>query len=140
MEIIFILIFIFCLIYAAYYLNKMGLLNSSATKTIDTSIEINKKKGVDTTYSDIEETLRSGAKKYINKEYDKLGIDVLVITSSSLIDKGYLKTSDLEDPDRSNQYCSGYVEVELIGSKATYTPYVSCTKYKTNGYVKRKDI
>ena len=43
-----------------------------------------------------------------------------MITSSTLIENSYL--GKMEDPDDSNGYCTGYVEVEETNDRIKYTP------------------
>lgn len=135
-EIIMIFAFLVCLLIAIFYINKMGLLNNPENRGITS-----KEKEVvtnNTTYTDIESDLKSAAKSYVNHEYDEIGIDTLIITSSTLIENSYL--GKMEDPDDSNGYCTGYVEVEETNDRIKYTPYINCKKYYTKGYVKRKDL
>lgn len=141
-EIIFIVIFMLFLLVAIYGINKIGLLDPSAKANLESEVIKHKKteNGKDTTYEDIEETLKQSAKEYVKANYKSLGIDVLVITSNSLINNGYISKDELTDPDRILKLCSGYVEVEKVGKKAAYSPFISCSKYHTDGYIKRKDI
>lgn len=136
-EIIMIFFFMGCLLYSIYYINKLGLLQNPDHDVIK---EINKEDGIntsDTTYSDLEMDLKSSARLYVNNEYGKVGSDTLIVTSKKLIEEGYL--DEMSDPDKKNNSCSGYVEVELVNDKNEYYSYISCSKYYTEGYIKRKD-
>ena len=142
-EIMFIIIFMICLLISIFYLNKMGLLGNDAVDNFNkakTDVKTILTEGKDTTYQDIEDTLLFGAKRYVKRNYDDLGVDILIITSSKLIDANYLDKEELSDPDKLGNYCSGYVEVEEVNNKYIYSPYISCLKYTTKGYIKRRDI
>lgn len=136
-EIIFIFLFICCLLYAVFYMNKLGILKPEQYYT-DNETEEKNNGSVDSTYKDIEDDLKASARLYINKEYGEVGKDTLIISHAKLKDFGYI--DDIQDPDRSNKTCSGYVEVENVDGKISYYPYINCYKYHTDGYVKRKDI
>lgn len=138
-EIIFIFLFICLLLYAIFYINKMGLLNNPNMEKNDNTAEVDNKddKQKDTTYEDIEADLKAAARLYIKKEYGYIGHDTLVISSRKLLELGYIDS--IKDPDNSDKVCSGYVEVEDNG-EVIYKPYINCSKYHTDGYVKRKDI
>lgn len=136
-EIIFIFMFICCLLYAVFYMNKLGMLNAEQYHK-DEQKEEYENNSVDTTYEDIEDDLKAAARLYINKEYGVVGRDTLIITHAKLKDFGYI--DDIKDPDRSSSTCSGYVEIERIDGETSYYPYINCYKYHTDGYVKRKDI
>lgn len=142
-EIMFIIVFMICLLVSIYYLNKMGLLGNNAIDNFNkakTNVKTLLTEGMDTTYQDIEDTLLYETKKYVKRNYGDLGIDTLIITSSKLIDANYLDKEELSDPDKQGEYCSGYVEVEEVNNKFIYSPYISCLKYTTKGYIKRRDI
>ena len=136
-EIIMIFGFILCLLIAIFYINRMGLLKTPEEGGISGTI-ISKPSNKNTTYDDIENDMKSAAKAYVNHEYDSLGIDTLIITVTRLVDSNYMDI--IEDPDKSNNYCSGYVEVESVNDKVIYSPYLNCSDYTTSGYIKRKDI
>ena len=142
-EIVFMIVFMICLLISIYYLNKMGLLANDAVDNINKTKEKVKtvvNEGKDTTYEDIEDTLSYETKKYVKRNYDSLGIDTLIITSSKLIEGNYIEKEELTDPDKDGSYCTGYVEVEIVNDKTIYSPYINCSKYTTKGYIKRRDI
>lgn len=138
-EIIFLFMFIICLLIAIYFIGRAGLLASPEEKKIENARErIEEVSGRNTTYTDLEDDLKSAARRYVSKNYDSLGIDTLIITSKRLIESDYLDV--MNDPDKNGSQCSGYVEVEKNDNSVTYSPYINCSKYHTDGYVKRKDI
>lgn len=135
-EIVFIFFFICCLLYAIYYINKMGLLNGSISPFDNNNdgvvVDENKK------YKDLEQELKTYARIYVNKEYDGNLESNLIVTVSKLQYYNYIDS--ITDPDDKEDYCTGYVEVEQIANTLNYTPYLNCSKYQTEGYVRRKDI
>lgn len=137
-ELIFILIFIICLVIVVIGLKKLSLLENfnpnyhSNTDTNNGAVE----KEYD--YNSLEEKLRNSTIKYIEKEYNnQLGIDTLIIQSDTLREKGYLT----DYSDENGKYCSGYCEVYINENDVIeYKPYVKCDDlYETEGYVERKD-
>lgn len=145
--ILFLLIFVVCLLFSFWGLRKLGLVDenwqfypSSITKddngknnNKDNKTEEPKK---EFKYSDLENDMVTATKKYINDFYNnKLGLDTLNIRVSQLKDNGYLKKLK----DNNNKNCSGYVAVYKENEEVIYKPYLKCKKYETSGYEERKD-
>ena len=137
-EIIFILIFIVCLIIAVVGLKRLSLLEEfnpnyhSNTETNNDAIEKT------FNYQELEQKLKNSTINYIKDVYNnELGLDTLIIQADLLREKGYL--SDYND--ENNKYCSGYCEVYLNeNGEIIYKPYVKCSElYESQGYVERKD-
>lgn len=137
-ELIFILIFIICLIIAVIGLKEFSLMEEfnpnyySNTNTNNDSI--NKVYN----YQELEVRLKNSTIDYINDVYNNdLGLDTLIIQSSLLRKMGYLNNYSDED----DKYCSGYCEVYLNeNNEIIYEPYVKCGDYyESKGYVERKD-
>jgi len=126
-EILFIAIFIICLIIAFAGFAKFGLFNSKENKENNSGYS----------YVSLEEKIIKSAREYVKDEYDNdLGIDTLIITAKNLMDKEYL-TNYVDEDDK---YCSGYVEVHKSEGGVVYTPYVKCrSNYESKGYMSRKD-
>lgn len=132
---VFILIFVICLILSALGLKYIGLLDDD-WHFVDFSILTKSKEEIDTSYNILEEKMTSSAKRYINDYYsNNLGLDTLNIKVSSLVNNGYL--SDFTDI--YNKECTGYVSVYLENNTIIYKPYLKCNNYETIGYEKRKD-
>ncbi len=73
-------------------------------------------------YAHVETLLKNAARKYVKKTNDTSSI----ILSDDLISE-YIS---LEDLTVNNDICEGYVVYE----NNTYTPYISCAHYETEGY------
>lgn len=137
-ELIFILIFIICLIVAALGLKQLSTTkefnpnyyNNTNTSNGDTQIEYN--------YKNLEIKLKNSTINYVRDVYNNdLGLDTLIIQANLLRQKGYLNNYIDED----NKYCSGYCEVYLDeNNEIIYEPYVKCGEfYESKGYMERKD-
>lgn len=129
-EIIFISIFVICLIIAFVGIYRLGFLGFGK----------NEDKPNDTfSYEALEKKLQNGTRDYIKDEYNnELGLDTLIITANLLRTKGYLNNY----VDENDKYCSGYCEVYLSEDDTiVFEPYVKCgSNYESKGYVSRKDF
>ena len=148
---IFIVIFIICLIGSAMGFRKLGLLdenyhfvefseikeNRERMKQEEAEKKAAEKAKEEVTYDKLEEKMVTAAKKYVKDFYeDKIGDAKLSIKVSVLIDNKYMEILK----DSKNRECSGYVTVSKNEDETnTYTPYLKCKKYETKGYESRKD-
>ncbi len=140
--IIFIIIFIICLLFSFWGLRRLGLVDENLQfYPLDKKNEAKEEKKEEKeekkfSYQDLETKMTQATKKYISDFYDnELGLDTLNIRVSQLIDNGYLK--ELKDDKKKN--CSGYVSVYVLNDETIYEPYLKCKKYETKGYQERKD-
>ena len=148
---VFIAIFIICLLISAWGFRKLGLLdeeyhfvefsqikeNRENMKKEEESKQKAKEEKETNSYSALEEKMVEAAKKYVKDFYDNtLGEATLNIKVSVMQDKKYLDTLK----DSNNKKCSGYVSVSKENdSSLTYIPYLKCKKYTSKGYEERKD-
>ena len=109
-------IIFFCVILAAVMINR--LYQSISPNILDSE------KNTSTSYEQVEKNLASAARIYYNRQKEE---DISLIISEDLISEGYLKESKLTVKD---DVCSGYV----IVADNTFTPYISCENYETEGY------
>lgn len=73
-------------------------------------------------YKDIEENLKSAAKKYTKIEKE----DYNIVTSDTLIEKGYLNIKKMTS---KNDICEGYVVLN-----EELETFIICSNYQTEGY------
>ena len=122
-ELMFILLFLVCLLIATIGLIRFGLLgdNNNVKGNINS---------IYFSYQALENQLYSASVRYYNNHnYDK-NDDYIVIRSYALVNYGYM--SELLDEDGNK--CVGYTRVVKQINGPSFTPYISCPKYKTNGY------
>ena len=131
---IFIGIFILCLLFSAWGFRKVGLLDEDWH-----FVNLNdyfSGRIVEFDYGELENKMIDASKKYVNDFYNnKLGIDTLNVKVKTLVDSNYLEPLK----DRKDRDCSGYVSVYNKNGKINYDPYLKCKRYKTSGYESRKD-
>ncbi len=131
-ELLFILMFLMCLVIATIGLNKMGLLGGNSDSIDEFKTDVNSEE----TYESMEERLNNAAKDYVVKYYGGENIsDSIVVRYSSLYYNSYIAKL----VDNKGRSCSGYVEVENINSNLIYYSYLKCPEYKTSGYDSSKD-
>lgn len=150
-ELIFLCIFVICLITAIFGLYRMGLLGNlnealDPNPNDDVRVELrssnktnNSKKKVisnEFSYMDLENQMIEGAKTYILNTYNnELGLDTIIVKVSQLKELGLLN----ELKDEFDFSCSGYVDVFKEGEVIIYDPYLKCSQYITAGYIERRD-
>ena len=137
-ELIFILIFIVCLIIAVIGLKEFSLMEEFNPNYYSNTNTNNDSINKEYNYQELEVRLKNSTIDYINDVYNNdLGLDTLIIQSSLLREMGYLNNYSDED----DKYCSGYCEVYLNeNNEIIYEPYVKCGDYyESKGYVERKD-
>ena len=125
-EILFLLLFLTCLLIAFIGIKKMGLFGGEDTKN---KIKVE--------YSEIETDLTEAGKRYVNEKYNNgLGEEILILRISYLKYNNYI--DDVKDKD--GNICSGYIEIYKNSSSNTvYMPYIKCKNYSTEGYDSSKD-
>lgn len=117
-ELLFIVLFLVCLLIATIGLNRFGLFGNSNVNNDAFS------------YSDLEYKLNDAAKRYYQNNYEVSLDNTLIINSSTLLFNGYLSNF----VDGNNNNCSGYTRVISKSGSITYTSYIKCPNYKTPGY------
>ncbi len=125
---LFILMFLACLVIAIIGINKFGILGY---------IDLPGVKDSSTNYELLEEKLVEAAKEYVYEEHENnLNENTLILRVSHLIKNKYLE----EVSDNNGNVCSGYVEViKTESNNIVYYPYLKCKKYTTYEYDERKD-
>ncbi len=137
-ELLFILIFVVCLVIAILGLRQLSLteeFNPNYHSNTDTNNGATEK---EFNYQELEVRLKNSTIDYIRDVYNnELGLDTLIIQADLLRENGYLKNYSDED----DKYCTGYSEVYLNeNNEIIYEPYVKCGDfYESQGYVERKD-
>lgn len=129
-ELLFILMFLVCLLIAIIGLNRMGLMGEGNFN--DSKKEINTKE----TYTLMEQKMVGATKEYVNSYYGGEYInDSITVRYSSLYYNNYLDKLT----DNNGKECSGYVSVKNIDSVLIYNAYLKCPGYRTSGYESVKD-
>ena len=130
-ELLFILLFIVCLIIAVIGLNRMGVIGGDLS-----SINVGNNKESIEVYYMLENDLVNIATNYVNDYYEgNYPEEEFDVRSSTIVNTGYM--SKLKDS--KGRECTGYVTVKQINSSLIYMPYIKCIKYKTEGYISNKD-
>ena len=111
-ELAFIVMFLVCLLMAAYGLNTLGLVDKNASSK----------------YRSLENKLTEAALDYYNDKYTSNG-DTVIIKYSTLYNNGYIGKLK----DSNGHECSGYTK---ITSSRSGVSYINCFTYKTEGYSK----
>lgn len=88
-----------------------------------------------TTYGELEAKLQQAATRYQNDHYQGTldSNENWILSYSMLRKKNYLKVKLMDIEDTSKE-CDGYVVFEKRGTNISYSPYLKCENYKTNGY------
>ena len=124
MELVFILLFLICLVVAAIGLNSVGLFGDNKDAPIQKEPEV-------FSYTTLESKLKNAAISYFEENSSEFTEDKIIIRASSLYYNGYMSKLT----DEKNNTCSGYVEAINNGSNSyVYVPYIKCNDYKTTGY------
>lgn len=134
-ELIAFLIAVILLIYAIFALNRLGLVRDmdEAIPGVKPSLIIS---GKHVNYETVENNLIEATKKYVKDKYDnKFDSEVVIVRVSQLVKNGYISTIR----DNKNKTCSGYVRVYNNGIDNTYSPYLRCSQYVSNGYEEEYD-
>ena len=122
-ELMFIILFLVCLFIATIGLIRFGLLGDSN----------NVKGNINSpyfSYPALENQLNLASQRYyVSHNYDASG-ENMVIRSYALVNFGYMH----ELLDEDNNKCVGYTRVVKQANGPSFTSYISCPKYKTNGY------
>lgn len=77
---------------------------------------------IEYSYEDIENNLKSAAKKYLKIEKEEYSI----VTSDTLIEKGYINIKKMTS---KNDICEGYVVLNK-----EFDTFILCANYQTEGY------
>ena len=122
-ELMFILLFLICLLIATIGLIRFGLLGD------DNDIKGNINSPY-FSYQTLEIRLNNASIKYFESHVETGNYDGMIIKSYGLVNLGYI--SELLDEDGNK--CVGYTRVVKQVNGPSFTSYISCPKYKTNGY------
>ncbi len=120
-ELMFIIIFLVCLLIATIGLKRMGMFGG------DTSYE---KPDDNFSYVKLENSLNEASKRYYQNHYEDSTTEVTIM-SSTLISNGYISILK----DENGRVCSGYTKVlSNYSGGLVFTSYINCPNYKTVGY------
>lgn len=122
MELVFIIIFLVCLLIATIGLSNIGILGNEPGTPL-----YNFNKDDDFNYSSLENRVSEAALKYYKDKYYSTSSDTLVVSVNTLKNNGYLTSIK----DGKNKECTGYAKILTNG---TCVSYIKCSKYKTSGY------
>lgn len=122
-ELMFIILFMVCLLIATIGLIRFGLLgdNNNVKGNINSPYF---------SYPALELQLNNASVRYYNSHYYNEYDDNIIIRSYALVNFGYMK----ELLDEDGKPCVGYTRVVNQNNGPSFTSYISCPKYKTNGY------
>ena len=120
-ELLFIAIFLVCLLVATIGLRRFGLFGNPSALDKDY---------YRASYSELETKMNDAAKRYYQNNYSSDEEGVLIIKSYTLLFNGYM--TDLVDENGNK--CSGYTKVIRTIDSNTFTTYINCPNYKTSGY------
>ena len=115
-ELLFIVIFLVCLLIATLGLTRMGLFDNNGLNNFS--------------YNELENRMNEAAKRYYQNTYDNNENVNLTINSSTLLSRGYMT----ELLDENNKVCSGYTKIIKNNSNTIYSTFINCPNYKTPGY------
>jgi hypothetical protein len=121
-ELVFIMIFLICLLVATIGLNKLGLLG-------DNDDNYNNK--VYFSYTVLENKLNDASKRYYQNNYDEYNPTDLTIRSYTLLSNNYMN----ELLDEEGNKCSGYTSVKHKATGIEFKSFINCPKYTTEGYL-----
>ena len=166
---IFILVFVVCLIGSAIGLRRLGLLDENYSFVPFSEIAENREamkaereaKKAEREKKKAEEKARKEAEEKEKAEKERAAYsdieDKMINAAKEYVNKYYenklseaslfLKVSTLKKykyldtiKDANNNECSGYVQVSKNDDESlSYTPYLKCKNYTTSGYEERKD-
>ena len=120
-ELLFIILFLVCLIIATIGLKKMGMFGEESPF---------EKKDDNFSYSRLESTLNDASRRYYQNNYEDNTTETTIM-SSTLISNGYMSTLK----DGNGRACSGYTKVvSNYSGGLIFTSYINSPNYKTAGY------
>lgn len=121
-ELLFIVIFLICLLVATIGLRKFGLFGNPSALDKDYTYKVS--------YDELEAKMNDASRRYYENNYDNKEEDIITIKSYTLLFNGYM--TDLID--EFGNKCSGYTKVISSNGKSSFTTYINCPNYKTTGY------
>lgn len=104
---------LFCVLFVAVMINNL----------YDGLTETQKPDTAPKTYVDVEDKLEEAARVF-HRRHEEYGN---LIISEDLLDEGYITEEDLTV---NGDFCSGYILIE----NNTFSSYISCNNYETEGY------
>ena len=120
-ELLFIVLFLFCLLIATIGLNKLGLFGGPGLLDGEKTYS----------YSELENNMNEAAKRYYQNNYENNVSDTIIIKSSTLLLNGYMSNM----LDENGNVCSGYTRVFInYQNEPSFNTYINCPRYKTAGY------
>lgn len=86
-------------------------------------------------YEKIKKDFEKGLKLHLNASYPSCteGTESIV-TSEFLINQGYIKKDILLDVEKKS-YCKANAKTKCVDNEMTYTIYLKCESYESDGYV-----
>ena len=123
-ELIFLLVFLICLLIATIGLHRMGLLGGDAGIYSDNGyIE----DAINYDYNSLEQKVTDAASQYYEDVYSNHNDDTLVINTYKLKSSGYMSGIF----DSRGKECKGYA---IVMKNKNIVSYIKCSVYKTTGY------
>ncbi len=120
-ELVFIILFLVCLLIAGIGLRKMGLFGEQVPTNNTTRYS----------YIELENKMNEASKKYYQRNYNNNNDNEVTIKSLTLVSSGYMSALVDENGDE----CGGYTKVvPNYSGGLIFTSYISCPNYKTAGY------
>ena len=120
-ELMFIVLFLICLLIATIGLNKLGLFGGPGLLDNNTTYS----------YTELENRMNEASKRYYQNNYEYVSYETIIIRSSTLLLNGYMSNM----LDENGNVCSGYTKVYTnYYSEPIFTTYINCPGYKTAGY------
>lgn len=119
-ELLFIVIFLICLLVATIGLSRFGLFGNPSA--LDNNYRYS--------YSELESKMNDAAKRYYQNNFENNEDGIIIIKSSTLLFNGYMTNL----VDENGSVCSGYTKVITNNSVSNFATYINCARYKTSGY------
>ena len=124
-ELGFILLFLICILISTIGLHSLGLLRDKEGAYVDLGEYTSR--NANFSYKSLEDKVSASARKYYSDNYPNGSRDVLIVSTSTLKNLGYLGSI----ADNRSRECKGYAKILRSG---TCVSYIRCSNYKTSGY------
>ena len=121
-ELLFILLFIVCILISTVGLYKLGLFGNN-----DVGIDLTTIKNDNYDYDSLELTVREAGKNYYDNNYPNGSNDTIIVNIDTLVNNGYMSNIY----DGNNRKCKGYAKILNTGVSVSY---IKCLTYETSGY------
>ena len=124
-ELVFILLFLICLLIVTIGVHRLGLSNDNADSPVDYNKYERENEKYD--YYSLELRVANAAKRYYDTKYPSGTNDTVVVSVNTLKSSGFLSSIY----DGRNKECKGYAKVLRNGNSVGY---IRCSSYTTSGY------